>query len=92
MNLKKNPEISLLKEIFKGDIIPLLQEYFYDDFEKIALILGDDVSSNDLNKNFITKKKYELGSNFKVDIELNAQYQMNDKAFETAEAYKKIYE
>lgn len=29
-----------LKEVFKNEIIPLLQEYFYHDYEKIALILG----------------------------------------------------
>ena len=29
-----------LEEIFKNKVIPLLQEYFYHDYEKIALILG----------------------------------------------------
>lgn len=30
-----------LKEAFQNKIIPLLQEYFYHDYEKIALILGE---------------------------------------------------
>lgn len=30
-----------LKSIFKNNILPLLQEYFYHDYEKIALILGE---------------------------------------------------
>jgi len=31
----------LLREVFKNRIIPLLKEYFYNDFGKIRLILGD---------------------------------------------------
>jgi len=32
---------ALLKEAFKNKIIPLLTEYFYNDFGKIRLVLGD---------------------------------------------------
>jgi len=37
-----------LKNVFKNKIIPLLQEYFYDDYEKIMMVLG---------KGFIEKKE-----------------------------------
>lgn len=30
-----------LNSVFKNNIIPLLQEYFYGDYEKIALVLGE---------------------------------------------------
>ncbi len=50
-----------LQEAFENKIIPLLQEYFYHDYEKIALILGEG---------FIERKEAEL--NFakfsKIDI------------------------
>lgn len=41
MSLKDNPSIDELNNIFRNKIIPLLQEYFYDDWEKIRMVLGD---------------------------------------------------
>lgn len=41
MSLKENPSSDELENIFKNKIIPLLQEYFYDDWEKILMVLGD---------------------------------------------------
>ena len=40
INIKPN-ETEALKEAFTNKIIPLLQEYFYHDYEKLALILGE---------------------------------------------------
>lgn len=37
----KNGDTDSLKSVFKNNILPLLQEYFYHDYEKIALILGE---------------------------------------------------
>lgn len=39
MNLESD-DTDGLEEVFKNKVIPLLQEYFYHDYEKIALILG----------------------------------------------------
>jgi len=39
-SLKETPTLKALEGIFKNKIIPLLQEYFYDDWEKIMLVLG----------------------------------------------------
>jgi 5-methylcytosine-specific restriction protein B len=36
----KSGDVEALEKTFKDCIIPLLQEYFYGDYEKIALILG----------------------------------------------------
>lgn len=37
---EKNCTIETLKQIFRNKVIPLLQEYFYDDYEKIQQVLG----------------------------------------------------
>lgn len=42
--------IEELKEVFKNKIIPLLQEYFYNDYSKIQLVIGKGfVSHNEIN-------------------------------------------
>src|SRR5690606_9797710 len=33
--------IDQLKEVFKVKILPLLKEFFYNDYEKLGLVLGD---------------------------------------------------
>jgi 5-methylcytosine-specific restriction protein B len=53
MSLKENATLDELESIFKNKIIPLLQEYFYDDWEKILMVLGNGfiekkVISNDI--------------------------------------------
>jgi len=40
--LKNNPCIDALKIIFRNKVIPLLQEYFYDDYTLIKKVLNDD--------------------------------------------------
>lgn len=95
MPLKKSPTIEVLAEIFRNEIIPLLQEYFYEDYEKIRLILGDN-RKQDPETEFITVVHNDyteygdlLGeSDFDSD-EYNL-YEINDKAFDNIEAYREI--
>lgn len=46
-NVKNNDD---LIAVMKNQILPLLQEYFYDDWEKIAQVLGKSVSKAAVNK------------------------------------------
>ena len=47
LELKENNNIDKLENIFKKSVIPLLQEYFYEDYDKIRLILGDNAKDED---------------------------------------------
>ena len=47
-----------LDTIFKNKIIPLLQEYFYDDWEKILMVLGDGFIEKREIKSDIFDEKY----------------------------------
>lgn len=43
LELKKNGTYKDLCDVFINKIIPLLQEYFFDDWEKIQIVLGDHI-------------------------------------------------
>ena len=84
--LETDPTINNLAGIFENNIIPLLQEYFYDDFEKIQFVLGDNQKPDDSTR-FIIKKNdiYELFGN--TDFNFSEYYELNREAFKRNEAY-----
>lgn len=90
--LINNPDLNTLSMIFKKNIIPLLQEYFYEDYEKIGLILGDNNKNHE--DKFIVKKDCDynmlFGSNIDIDIDIPYIYEINEDAFENINAYKMI--
>ena len=91
MPLKANPTIETLARIFENNIIPLLQEYFYEDYEKIRLVLGDN--HKDEEAQFIIAKSNDYAALFgNIDIGLDDgySYEINKKAFDNIEAYRSI--
>ncbi len=92
MKLRDNPTVETLAEIFRNNIIPLLQEYFYEDYEKIRLVLGDPLKT-DPAAQFITACENDYAALFgSVDIGLDDSntYEINDKAFGNIESYRSI--
>jgi 5-methylcytosine-specific restriction protein B len=70
--LMKCKTIKEVSEVFKKKIIPLLQEYFYDDFEKIGLVLGGIGKSED--DEFIIYKKEVNAENLFRSREAASRY------------------
>ena len=94
IKLIDSPDINTLGSIFEKSIIPLLQEYFYEDYQKIQLILGDNEKSYPSIK-CILDEKIKVKSVFKGDatdvIDLpEKKYTINKEAFLNIESYKQI--
>jgi hypothetical protein len=84
--LKADPTIERLAAIFENTIVPLLQEYFYDDYEKIQLVLGDNQKPDDSTR-FIIKKTDAVKLFGNADIDFSEYYEINDEAFKRIDAY-----
>lgn len=93
MPLLKSPTIDTLAMIFEKSIIPLLQEYFYEDYAKIQMVLGDDGKTGDDKQfQFISDIDMNASSLFEgvVEMEPEKKYSINYPAFRKIESYKKI--
>lgn len=92
MPLKTNPTVEKLAEIFKNNILPLLQEYFYEDYEKIRLVLGDN-RKTDEDEPFIRVKRNdyeELFGDADVGLDDGCSYEINYAAFDSIDSYRFI--
>ena len=88
--LRQSPSIETLGEIFRDKVIPLLQEYFYDDYEKICLVLGDRKRPE--QQQFFEVETADLHNLFGVEpeFEINPTYRINPAAFFDAEVYRNL--
>ncbi len=80
-----------LQEAFKRKVIPLLQEYFFEDWSKVRAVLGDD-QIDDADAQFVLEKRvadnlFASGSNHSKVV-----YALNEAALSNPKAYRKIYE
>lgn len=92
MPLMENNHLAQLREIFKQKIIPLLQEYFFEDWQRIRWVLNDQ--NKDETAAFVVEdQSLSLDSLFRgVDSGLpnRTVWQLNEAAFDNIAAYQGI--
>ncbi len=79
LELKDKPSFEMVRLIFKNKIIPLLQNYFSDDFEKISLVFGDN-QKKDRNLQFIQVRNVKSSQIFGKklpDVPNKKEYSVN---------------
>lgn len=87
----------LLADIFRNRILPLLEEYFFEDWRKIRLVLGDNQKAEPAQ--FITESGAHeqdlsdlFGNNHELDrYATKRRYQLQSSAFANPAAYFGIY-
>ena len=87
----------MLMSVFKNKVIPLLEEYFYEDWAKIRLVLGDTQKTNTAHQ-FVTEVTDASGikalfGNAYEDNQYEDEvkrYQLNQDAFTAPESYQGI--
>ena len=90
--LRDKADMETLGEIFSNNILPLLQEYFYENYEKIRLVLGDN-RKKDKAKQFVVARKNDYAKLFgdeELGLDEASSYEINFAAFYDKEAYSSI--
>ncbi|MEZ8307797.1 McrB family protein [Vibrio splendidus] len=97
--------VSNLAKAFIGKIVPLLQEYFHDDWSKIRLVLGDNQKLGSDRKElqalqFVRREKVEyqrlFGNQYEPDGYASDEYRytladQNDDIWTNGECYLAVY-
>jgi 5-methylcytosine-specific restriction protein B len=95
MGLTSASGIGELSDIFKLQILPLLEEYFFEDWEKIRVVLGDDKKPQEFA--FIVEKYRDQRLEELVDssvqhmLSQSKVYVRRASAFKSPESYIGIY-
>lgn len=92
--LKDDPTVEKLASIFSKSVIPLLQEYFYEDYQKIQFVLGDNGKTNEAHKfikdtDVVAKNIFKGSVDDVVDLP-EKKYEINEDALKDIESYKEI--
>lgn len=88
----------LLQSIFSNKILPLLEEYFFEDWAKIRLVLGDKIKApehqfiSENGKDYDTESLFGKDADLGYELEERKSYTRNDAALTFPETYLGIYE
>lgn len=91
MPLEKDPSLDRLSAIFRNQVMPLLQEYFFDDWQRIQWVLNDHrKAKGGLGPCFVYQRQRDVRALFGEEVDVSAQqlpWCLNDEAFDRLDAY-----
>ncbi|TDK23115.1 hypothetical protein E2F46_12175 [Luteimonas aestuarii] len=93
MPLGRGASLDALAEVFRSQIIPLLQEYFFEDWQRIHWVLNDHRKTSDAHR-FVLPSPPDAGL-FGVEadgVPERMLWRLNPEAFGRAESYIGIIE
>jgi hypothetical protein len=91
MPLKADASLARLETIFRNQILPLLQEYFFEDWQRIAWVLNDHNKAP--SDQFIQQRKSLAEQLFGQEVGkglVDSNWTLNDEAFDRLESYLAI--
>ncbi|WP_421247965.1 McrB family protein [Aeromonas jandaei] len=89
MQLHEEPTLERLSAIFQNQVLPLLQEYFFEDWQRIAWVLNDH-RKNSPDNMFLQPPKLEIKALLGDDVPVGGQrrrWTLNPAAFGNIVAY-----
>ena len=92
LGLEASDDIGPLRDLFVVQILPLLQEYFFDDWTRIRLILNDHRKSDPDDRFVVEADKggEALFGSGDLEVPITKSWRINPAAFQRASAYKLI--
>lgn len=89
----RTADVQTLSDIFRNSIIPLLQEYFFEDWQRIHWVLNDHRKA--VRHRFLTKAETNVSSLFGDVVGVNTEntrWVINHEAFGYIESYAGVIE
>jgi 5-methylcytosine-specific restriction protein B len=92
LHLEAADDVSQLKQLFSRRILPLLKEYFFDDWQRIRLVLNDHRKADPADR-FIVESADGSVSLFgagEISVPTNKVWRLNTEALNRPSAYQQI--
>lgn len=92
IGLTADDDVRQLKQVFATQIIPLLQEYFFDDWQRIRLVLNDHRKAAAADRFIIEQggSAAELFGDGNLEVPTVRSWRVNAEAFDRPSAYQSI--
>lgn len=92
LRLEASDEVEPLREVFATQVIPLLQEYFFDDWNRVRLVLNDH-RKGDVADQFVIERPdgvEQLFGSGDIEVPTNKAWRVNLEALKRPSAYRAI--